>query len=246
MQYMKQILLLLFLISIGSAIAEEALVDTYSFSLLKEAGAPRVVRVINNEKGIRSSKSTERGVLFTYNDRKASDVQIAGDFSNWRPVPMQRGSHGVWFYFLSEYETEHSVRYKFLIDGIWSYDPENSIQSDDGSGSYMSLTEAAVSEEDRHVTFRKVTEEGIDYIEFRTYRPEASFVSVVGDFNNWNPENDPLERTQKGIWKKKINISPGTYRYKFIVDGTWTVDLYNERSGSDGVDGICSIITVKE
>ena len=41
-----------------------------------------------------------------------------------------------------------------------------------------------------------------EYITFRTWAPNADFVSVCGDFNNWNPNADPLVRiTEGGIWE---------------------------------------------
>ena len=39
-------------------------------------------------------------------------------------------------------------------------------------------------------------------VTFRTWAPNAEYVSVCGDFNGWNPEADPLSRiTEGGVWE---------------------------------------------
>ena len=39
-------------------------------------------------------------------------------------------------------------------------------------------------------------------VTFRTWAPNADFVSVCGDFNGWNPDADPMKRiTEGGIWE---------------------------------------------
>jgi chromosome partitioning protein len=51
--------------------------------------------------------------------------------------------------------------------------------------------------------------------------PSAKEVIVVGDFNNWNPEGHPLEKDHEGLWKVRLNLAPGKYEYKLLVDGRW-------------------------
>ncbi|MEO1050992.1 MAG: M20/M25/M40 family metallo-hydrolase [Bacteroidota bacterium] len=51
----------------------------------------------------------------------------------------------------------------------------------------------------------------------------AESVSLVGDFNQWNMFGTPLYKTDIG-WETKIDLPPGKYYYKYIVDGMWTTD----------------------
>ncbi|MBV6655833.1 MAG: glycogen-binding domain-containing protein, partial [Mameliella sp.] len=48
-------------------------------------------------------------------------------------------------------------------------------------------------------------------------------VYLVGDFNNWGLHSTPLFKTEEG-WSTKIELGPGQYVYKYIVDGWWTSD----------------------
>ena len=45
-------------------------------------------------------------------------------------------------------------------------------------------------------------------------------VSVVGDFNGWSKEVDPLKAGPDGVWSTVRPLRPGLYQYKFLVDGT--------------------------
>jgi chromosome partitioning protein len=56
----------------------------------------------------------------------------------------------------------------------------------------------------------------------------ASKVLIAGDFNGWNPVS-PLQMTSRpGQWRVKLPLSPGRYRYRFIVDGKWVTDPFNK------------------
>ncbi len=52
---------------------------------------------------------------------------------------------------------------------------------------------------------------------FRVWAPNAAAVSVVGDFNNWNPESHPMEREKAGFWYAKINGLCNFANYKYAV-----------------------------
>jgi hypothetical protein len=54
-------------------------------------------------------------------------------------------------------------------------------------------------------------------------REDARAVHLVGDFNNWGMFGTPLARVPGG-WECHLDLPPGRYVYKFIVDGNWTND----------------------
>ena len=60
-------------------------------------------------------------------------------------------------------------------------------------------------------------------ITFKLHAPDARFVSLVGDFNSWNPDSQPLKNSN-GLWKTTVSLSPGRYEYRFLVDGQWQND----------------------
>ncbi len=67
-------------------------------------------------------------------------------------------------------------------------------------------------------------------IRFSLLAIEAKKVSLVGEFNNWNPDADPMQSDDYGTWTKIKMLSPGNIEYKFWVDGEWMQDPVNLRA----------------
>lgn len=61
---------------------------------------------------------------------------------------------------------------------------------------------------------------------FQAVTPNARTVEIAGDFNNWIPESLIERQKDLGLWQKVIPVTPGAYRYKFIVDGEWQLDPF--------------------
>jgi hypothetical protein len=71
---------------------------------------------------------------------------------------------------------------------------------------------------------------------FRVEAPEDATVTLVGDFNGWNPTATPLAYAGRGVWEADVPLAPGEYEYKYVVNGRWLLDRSNpdEVSGEDG------------
>ncbi len=48
--------------------------------------------------------------------------------------------------------------------------------------------------------------------------PEASTVSLIGDFNNWNKSANVMELDEDGKWTAYAEIEPGKHTYKYLID----------------------------
>ena len=56
----------------------------------------------------------------------------------------------------------------------------------------------------------------------------AKKVQLVGDFNSWEPERDPFNvKEADGVWFKALPLEPGSYQYRYVVDGKWKEDPNN-------------------
>lgn len=236
-------LILLSVLLISSMPYDKQVVYFYTLTQLKNAGSPEKIRVLMTDNIATGKPVIQDGLLFTYKDRKAEKVLISGNFSFWKKEKMARGKDGVWFYFLSNDDFSGKIEYKFNVDGLWTEDPSNAYKDDDNRGSYLSLAEIEKPSDGKLVSYKL---NGRNRILFRTYKPEARLISLVGDFNGWNPEHDVMRRGTDGIWRLEKRLSAGTYRYKFIVDGEWLPDVYNPESASDSAGDICSIIKIQK
>ena len=85
-----------------------------------------------------------------------------------------------------------------------------------------------------------------DAIVFVTLYPRADSVQIAGDFNNWQPEKTAMQKVgESGVWQTKLKLPAGKYRYRFVVDGQWQQDPYNEMTELNPFGGFNSIIEVK-
>ncbi|MEX0914961.1 MAG: isoamylase early set domain-containing protein [Wenzhouxiangellaceae bacterium] len=55
---------------------------------------------------------------------------------------------------------------------------------------------------------------------------DAEVVSLVGDFNDWDAEADPMKRGKSGEFSKTIKLACGDrYQFRYVIDGTiWEND----------------------
>jgi 1,4-alpha-glucan branching enzyme len=62
-------------------------------------------------------------------------------------------------------------------------------------------------------------------VHFAVWAPNARYVSVVGDFNDWNPVTDPLTPVDgTGIWEGTVESATEGQRYKYHLDGREKAD----------------------
>ena len=55
------------------------------------------------------------------------------------------------------------------------------------------------------------------------YSPEARNVALVGDFNNWD-HTKSMKKDKDGKWIARLELEPGKYEYRYLVDGEWQND----------------------
>ena len=79
---------------------------------------------------------------------------------------------------------------------------------------------------------------------FTLEAPQAQNVSLVGDFNNWDPKRHPMKRKNNGQWYKIVMLQPGTHEYKFWVDDAWVIDRANDYRRRNNFGTLNNLITV--
>jgi hypothetical protein len=97
---------------------------------------------------------------------------------------------------------------------------------------------------ERGLTEAPTTRE-VRLVQFVLAAPRASRVTVVGDFNDWDPEATPMVRRDGGAWTAAIPVSPGRHVYAFIVNGDrWVPDPAAPLAPEDGFGIRNSVIVV--
>lgn len=80
------------------------------------------------------------------------------------------------------------------------------------------------------------------------YAPAASQVSVVGDFNDWDPRATPLRPSahRDGVWVVELALTPGRHEYAFLIDGSrWATDPAAARGPEDDFGAPNSVLVVR-
>jgi chromosome partitioning protein len=81
---------------------------------------------------------------------------------------------------------------------------------------------------------------------FSTLYPRAKRVEIAGDFNDWIPEQTPMQMAaENGKWVTKLPLGKGVYRYRLVVDGHWQQDPYNENAEPNPFGELNSVLHVK-
>ncbi|HUH13667.1 MAG TPA: glycogen-binding domain-containing protein [Longimicrobiales bacterium] len=62
------------------------------------------------------------------------------------------------------------------------------------------------------------------FVHFRLDAPQATRVSLAGDFTEWQPELELFEQ-YPGVWSVVVPLAPGVHDYAFVIDGQrWVPD----------------------
>ncbi|ABJ76066.1 hypothetical protein [Leptospira borgpetersenii] len=238
-------------------VEKEKIYYYWQMEKLKKAVAPRYVRYIDSALSLETGKLLNRGILFTFEGIENEEVSICGNFSLWRCIPLKKNSHGV-FYIVLNPESRDTIReelkileYKFRVDGLFTHDPSNPDSAEDGNGSLVSKLIAIPSGPDKLATTRILEDspyEELEYrtVEFRIYAPDAEMITLVGDFNHWDPEEDVLKKDNE-VFTLIKKMKPGNYLYNFVQDGRIILDTFNQNTRlREDTGEISSYLTVPE
>src|SRR5262245_31669126 len=60
------------------------------------------------------------------------------------------------------------------------------------------------------------------------YQATAAKVAVGGEWNRFDPTQTPMHGPDhSGAWTAEVQLPPGSYAYKLVVDGNWSLDPAN-------------------
>jgi hypothetical protein len=83
-------------------------------------------------------------------------------------------------------------------------------------------------------------------VKFSVVAPNAARVSIVGDFNDWNPTTLPMRRSADGrLWEVEVRLPLGRYSYAFMIDGRLAPDPGAPSSAGDDFGTPNSVLMVR-
>lgn len=165
-------------------------------------------------------------VTFRYTDADASEVYVAGSFTDWNNLkePMYKiEGTDVWEANIRIFDdSAQTYEYKFVVDGNWINDPNNENIN-----------------EDRNNTF--------DYPEYTGRQAVlVGTIQTVAGETAWTPGSEKTQMDYIGCGQYSITIEDvpaGTYEYKVAMGGSWD-ECYDGNGYTGTLDNIS--LTVPE
>jgi len=169
------------------------------------------------------------GVRFTYEDKFAKSVSVAGTFNNWErnQFYLEKNQHGIWTIVVQIPQGEYE--YKYCVDGLWKYDPKNPDRIDDGQGDYKSILVIERDIEDRPGPPFVINYSIVRFSFKDENLPSKYNISVIGTFNQWKSNIHIMTDTDfDHEWFTTLRLNPGNYYYKFYLHGREFFDPTND------------------
>ena len=174
---------------------------------------------------------TEDYIIFTA-PTNHRNVGIVFDFENYQTIhPFQilmktdEDGNKTPVHMFYCYERKHkieNIRYRLIMDGLWSVDPLNPNKVyDEDLNLYFSVVsdlgkiyEYTEKQKDDSIRFIYKGEEGLD-------------LHLAGTFTNWDPWIYSLEETSPGFYELSLPLPTGKYYYNYYIGLTPILDNTN-------------------
>jgi 1,4-alpha-glucan branching enzyme len=81
-------------------------------------------------------------------------------------------------------------------------------------------------------------------VSFYCVAPDAKSVSLLGDFNGWDPSSCPMQAEADGWWFAQVMLPHGHHQYQFLVDGALVLDPNAAGTTRNERDEMASLVSV--
>ena len=174
---------------------------------------------------------TEDYIIFTADVNNRS-VGIAFDFENYQTIhPFQilmkvdadgKKTPVHMFYCYERKHKIQTIKYRLIMDGLWTTDPLNpNKEYDDSVNLYFSKI-------DNLGTIYEYTEKTKDDSVRFIYKGEEGLnLHLAGTFTNWDPWIYTLEETSPGFYELYLPLPSGKYYYNYYIGLTPVLDNTN-------------------
>lgn len=174
---------------------------------------------------------TEDYIIFTAPVQNRS-VGIAFDFENYQVIhPFQlltstdedgNSTRKHLFYCYQRQHRFDTLKYRLVIDGLWTTDPMNPKREyDDQVNLYFSKLENLGQ---IRIETEATKNDTVKFI----YKGESGLkLNLAGTFTNWDPWIYQLEETHPGLYELELPLTTGTYYYNYYLGLTPILDNTN-------------------
>lgn len=185
------------------------------------------------------------GDVLDFKDLDIENVVVSGSFNDWSRKDWRMKKVGDGKYELrkkiSDISDDFNWEFKFVINNTYWAEPKedvaNATPAKDEFGyplyAYNLKIYKALPDKNGNAKF------------FLEGHQDAKEVVLSGSFSRWDEHYLKMNRTQNG-WELNLDLDPGVYEYKFIIDGNWIEDPANENKVRNEFNGFNSVISIKK
>ncbi|UTY23187.1 glycogen-binding domain-containing protein [Treponema denticola] len=154
------------------------------------------------------------GIVFSHEDYKKIH-----SFKKLIPGELSEEKETVFFHIFTIPEEFTEIKYRLVIDGLWSSDPLNKNTFFDFNHN-MSVSRISVPYKKEYRT--EVSNK--NSVKFTYLGEPKKSVSLAGSFNNWDPFMYELTEVSPGRYELNLNLPSGTWIYAYFSGGTQLPD----------------------
>jgi 1,4-alpha-glucan branching enzyme len=152
----------------------------------------------------------------------------------------EKNRYGIFILTLPVPEGSREIRYRLIVDGLWTVDPNAELQRDQRGVQVSSITVPVNSA----LPTPGITLLSDGRTRFVYFGERDSRVSLIGDFNRWDPYLTPMEESPvfPGVYSVVINLPEEAHFYRYVVDGKDIPDPENHNISHNGWGETASVI----
>jgi len=196
--------------------------------------------LVNNLTKAEAPRIQDRKLILTWKgDVKPRYVAAAFQHEAFREKHLfWRNQNGVYFLVMDlAPDAPSTLQYRLIVDGLWEGDPTNPDRYRNDQG--ITLNRVSLKSTDRPMRDGPV-QGYFGAVEFSYRGKPGQQVSIVGNFNQWDPFAHFLEEANPGEYRLKLILPPGTVLYQFVAGTKTFLDPGNARTGHDDQGGVFS------
>jgi hypothetical protein len=196
--------------------------------------------VVNNLTKAEAPRVQDRKLILTWKgDTRPRYVAAAFRHEGFRDKHLfWRNQNGVYFLVLDlPSDAPATLEYRLVVDGLWQGDPTNPDRYRNDQG----ITLNRVSLKSADLPMHDGPTQGyFGEVEFSYRGKPGQQISVIGNFNQWDPFAHFLEEASPGEYRLKLVLPPGTLLYQFVAGTRTFLDPGNAHTGHDSQGGVFS------
>ena len=225
-------------IAIAAQAAEQTTIDTYTYGDLVETIARTDAPIITGKYIIFTAAGSARhvGIAFEH-----ENFQSIHSFQRlYRSDDSTETKKSILFYIMQIPEEMRELRYRLVINGLWSTDPLNPDEIFDYSAG-MSLSVLKIPYQKEY----KTAVENNGRTRFVYQGESGKKIYLAGTFNNWDPFMYSLEEVMPGRYELYLPLPNGVWYYAYFKDGKQIPDTTNREHVYMADGRTASVISVE-